>query len=144
MFILQTILAEIMENEKRINYDWILIFTILGAAIFYLPFISKNFMTDDWLWLSNARKALSNPAIFFQRPMYGYLRPFNMIVVAILYKIVGLDSYILGLGNILLHAISIFLLSEVLKRFNVEERMRYLSCFIFAFYFLNAPTVAWI
>ncbi len=133
-----------MDDRNRFNPDWILVITIVGALFFYLPFVSYNFMGDDWLWLSNAKKGLSNPSIFFQRPMYGYWRPLNMIIIALLYKIVGLNSYIFGLGNILLHAANIFLLSEVLKRFHADDRIRHLGAFIFAFYYLNAPVISWI
>jgi hypothetical protein len=135
---------QLMHDEKKLNLDWYLIFIIAGAALFYLPFIPKQFMGDDWLWLSNAKKALSNPAIFFQRPMYGYLRPLNMIVISFMYKVFGLNAYIFGLGNILLHCTNIILLSEVLKKFRVENRVRYLSTFIFAFYYLNSPVITWI
>jgi hypothetical protein len=133
-----------MYNEKKLNLDWYLIFIIVLAALFYLPFIPKQFMGDDWLWLSNAKKALSSPAIFFQRPMYGYLRPLNMIVMSFMYKVFGLNAYIFGLGNIFLHCANIYLFSEVLKRFRVENRVRYLSIFIFAFYYLNSPVITWI
>jgi hypothetical protein len=133
-----------MDDRNRFNPDWILVITIVGALFFYLPFVSHNFMGDDWLWLSNAKKGLSNPSIFFQRPMYGYWRPLNMIIIALLYKIVGLNSYIFGLGNILLHAANIFLLSEVLKKFHADNRIRHLGAFIFAFYYLNAPVISWI
>jgi hypothetical protein len=135
---------QLMNDQKKLNLDWCLIFIIAGAALFYLPFIPKQFMGDDWLWLSNAKKALSNPAIFFQRPMYGYLRPLNMIVISFMYKIFGLNAYIFGLGNILLHCANIYLFSEVLRRFQVEDRVRYLSIIIFAFYYLNSPVITWI
>jgi hypothetical protein len=136
--------APINKSREKPEIEWLIIFIAVGASLFYLPFISRQFMGDDWLWLSNAKKALLNPAIYFQRPMYGYLRPLNMIVISILYKIVGLNSYIFSLGNVFLHAANIILLSEVLKKFNVEKRIRISSTFIFAFYYLNAPVIAWV
>ena len=136
-----------MENLKikDIIQDKLLIYLIFfGVIALYLPFISKQFTGDDWLWLANAKKALSNPELFFERPMYGYFRPLNMLLISALYKILGASASMFSMLNILLHAINVWLLWKVLDKFNLEENIRNLSAFIFGFYFLNASAIEWI
>ncbi|MCD6161912.1 MAG: glycosyltransferase family 39 protein [candidate division Zixibacteria bacterium] len=121
-----------------------LMLIIVGSVIMYLFFISKQFIGDDWLWLANAKKAFDNPEIFFQRPMYGYLRPLNMFIIFIWQNIFGENAYIFSLINILLHASNIWLLWKVLKKFGVSEKVCNLSALIFGFYYLNSSALLWI
>ncbi len=116
----------------------------IGAIIFYLPFLSFQFIGDDWLWLANAKKALANPSIFIERPMYGYFRPLNMVIVALWEYIFGPNARIFSFINILLHAVNVFLLWLVLKKYDVPKSIRLLSPFIFAFYYLNFAAIEWI
>jgi hypothetical protein len=57
-----------MDNSQKQKY--IIYMIMAGAILFYLPFISRQFMGDDWLWLANAKMASSHPSIFLERPMY--------------------------------------------------------------------------
>jgi hypothetical protein len=117
---------------------------MVGAVLFYLPFLSRQFMGDDWLWLSNAKRALNDPIVFLQRPMYGYFRPLNMVIVFLWSHILGINAPLFSLVNILLHAGNVFLLGKVLDRLGVERMTRNLAVLIFAFYFLNSPAIEWI
>ncbi len=130
-----------MDYIKK-NYQILLI--CLGAIIFYAPFISKQFMGDDWLWLANATLALDDPAIYFQRPIYGYFRPFNMFVVSLWLTIFGTNATIFSVINILLHAVNIWLLWKVVLAYSNDSKLATISALFFAFYFLNASTIEWI
>lgn len=130
------------DEEKR---EKSLIFLIsLGAILFYLPFLSYQFIGDDWLWLANAKKALTDPSIFIERPMYGYFRPLNMVVVSIMEFVFGPNARVFSFLNILLHAINVFLLWMVLKKYDAPKDIRVLAPFIFAFYYLNCAAIEWI
>lgn len=130
-----------MDYIKK-NYPIFLI--CLGAIIFYAPYISKQFMGDDWLWLANAKLALDDPAIFFQRPMYGYFRPFNMIVVSLWLTIFGTNAPIFSIISIILHAVNIWLFWKVIILYSDDSRLAIVSSLFFAFYFLNASAIEWI
>ncbi len=130
-------------NDKKKN-NWIIYVIIAGAVLFYLPFISRQFIGDDWLWLANAKMALSDPTIFLERPMYGYFRPLNMVIVFLWLHLFGATAYAFSMVSILLHAANIWLLWKLLGKFDVPESVRNLSAFIFGFHALNASAIEWI
>ena len=101
-------------------------------------------MGDDWLWLSNAKDAWGDLSLFVGRPMYGYFRPLNLLWVAIVQKVVGANPYIFSLINVTLHALNVYLLYLVLKRFGAKRLLLLISPIIYGFYFLNAPAIEWI
>ena len=115
-----------------------------GAFLLYLPFMSRQFMGDDWLWLYNAKMAMNNPEIFLERPMYGYFRPFNMLLIFSLLKLFGVKAYLFSLTNILLHSVNVWMLWKVLEKFEINVKIRISSVLIFGFYFLNASAIEWI
>ncbi|UCE67634.1 MAG: hypothetical protein JSU85_06400, partial [Candidatus Zixiibacteriota bacterium] len=126
------------------KHNCVIYIIMAGAILFYLPYISKQFMSDDWLWLSNAKMASSDFSIFLERPMYGYFRPLNMVIVFILLNLFGPIPYAFSAINILLHACNIWLLWILLGKFNLSVSVRNLSAFIFGFYALNASAIEWI
>lgn len=130
--------------EDDYKEKFIIFLIVFGAILFYLPFLSKQFIGDDWLWLANAKKALTDPSIFIGRPMYGYFRPLNMVVVALWQYIFGPNARIFSFINILLHAGNVFLLWLVLKKHDAPKSIRLISPFIFAFYYLNCAAIEWI
>jgi hypothetical protein len=136
------LLKGLSDDDYREKFYILLI--VVGAVLFYLPFISKQFIGDDWLGLAYGRKALANPAIAFERSMYGYFRPFSILILSIIYKFAGTNAYFYGLLNILFHGVNLILLVAVLKQFHTDIRIRYLSLLLYAFYFLNSSTVVWI
>ena len=130
-------------NETS-NHQWWLWAILVGVALFYVPFISRQFCGDDWLWLANAKRAIGDPIIFLQRPMYGYFRPLNMVIICVLRFVFGDHAIIFSLVNILLHVANVWLLGKVLERFGLPAAMKYLAMVFFGFYFLNAPAIEWI
>jgi hypothetical protein len=58
--------------------------------------------------------------------------------------IFGPNARVFSFGNILLHAINIFLLWLVLKKYDAPKNIRLLAPFIFAYYYLNCSAVEWI
>ena len=126
------------------KHNRVIYIIMVGAILFYLPFISKQFMGDDWLWLANAKMASVDPSIFLERPMYGYFRPLNMALIFIMLNLFGTNAWAFSLVNILLHACNIWLLWILLGRFNLSVSVRFLSALIFAFYALNASAIEWI
>lgn len=134
-----------MDDLTKSNYrKFALGAIVLGSIIYYLPFLCREFMGDDWLWLYNAKSALSDPILYFQRPMYGYLRPLNMIIVSIWYSIFGVHSWIFSLINVLLHGLNVYLMFKVLRRLGAPIVMSYATIFFFAFYYLACPAIEWI
>ena len=134
-----------MNPEISAKYRNIAIFAIsIGAIFYYLPYFSREFMGDDWLWLYNAKRALTNPIVYFQRPMYGYLRPLNMIIVSIWYSFFGVHSWIFSLINILLHGLNVFLMYKLLRQLKAPDPFILGTCFFFAFYYLACPAIEWI
>jgi len=126
-------------GERRIVY-----LIAFGVALYYFPFISRQFIGDDWLWLTNAKAAMHDPILYLDRPMYGYFRPLNMLLTSIWLKLFGVSPYAFSLINILLHSVNTILLVELLRRFQIPVIHRNLAMFIFAFYMLNAPAIEWI
>jgi hypothetical protein len=124
--------------------DWPITIIIIGAFIFYVPYIASQFVSDDWLWLYNAKRALTNPIVFLQRPMMGYFRPLNMIIVFIWLNIFGPNPRVFSIINILLHCVNIWLLWKVLIKYNISKEIALISSFIFAFYCINAAAIEWI
>jgi hypothetical protein len=135
------LLNRLTDDDREKLYIFLL---VVGAIIFYLPFLSKQFIGDDWLWLANAKKALTDPSIFIGRPMYGYFRPLNMVAIFLMEYMFGPNAKIFSLLSIFLHAANVFLLWKVLKEFDVQRDIRLLSAFIFAFYYLNCAAIEWI
>jgi len=130
-------MKQLIENRSL----WLI---IAGSVIFYLFFYSRQFNGDDWLWLANAIKAWDYPRIFFERPMYGYFRPLNMIWVSILVKIFGVSAFAFSIINIILHSVNIMMLWKVLEKFDIETQIRNISCLFFGFYYLNISAIGWI
>jgi hypothetical protein len=128
-----------IESSSR----WAL-FAAIGAFIFYLPFIARQFMGDDWLWLLNGKLLWSEMSLILQRPMYGYFRPLNLLWVAIVEKLLGPTPQIFSLVSIVLHGLNVYLLYKVLRRLGAESALAITSSVIYAFYFLNAPAIEWI
>lgn len=126
------------------KYGDIIFAIMVGVVLFYLPFVSRQFMGDDWLWLANAKMALSDPTIFLERPMYGYFRPLNMVIVFLWLHLFGAKAFAFSMVSILLHVGNIWLLWKLLGKFDVPESVRNLSAFIFGFYALNASAIEWI
>lgn len=116
----------------------------VGAGIFYLFYVCRQFMGDDWLWLANAKQLWSNFGLLLERPMYGYFRPLNLLWVAILQKLFGANAYLFSLINITLHSLNVYLLYRVLCRLTDNRRLILISLIVYAFYFLNAPAIEWI
>ncbi|MCX6833383.1 MAG: hypothetical protein NT028_14890, partial [candidate division Zixibacteria bacterium] len=115
-----------------------------ATVVYYLPFVSRQFSGDDWLWLANAKRALTAPLIFLERPMYGYFRPLNMVLVFLQRLVLGNHAILFSLVSILLHSANVWLLWRVLERLKVSSAMRFTAVVFFAFYFLNAPAIEWI
>jgi hypothetical protein len=109
-----------------------------------LPFLSRQFIGDDWLWLANAKKALNDPNIFIGRPMYGYFRPLNMVVIFLMQTLFGANASIFSFLSIILHATNVFLLWKALKEYEVAQEIRLISSIIFGFYYLNCSAIEWI
>jgi hypothetical protein len=136
------LLERLSDNDNR---EKLYIFLIVaGAIIFYLPYLSRQFVSDDWLWLSNAKRALTDPMVFFQRPMMGYFRPLNMVLIFLWLNIFGANAIIFSLINVLLHGLITFLIWNTLKKYGVSKELALTSSFIFAFYCLNASAIEWI
>ncbi len=128
----------------QIDKKYYLPIIILGAGLFYLPFISRQFIGDDWLWLYNAQKALADPSLILGRPMYGYFRPLNMILMVILSILFGTKAMLFSAINILLHMANIWMFYRALDRFGASIFVKYSASIMFAFYFLNSAAIKWI
>jgi len=135
-----------MNSETQSSrHDTLILFALcLGAVIFYLPYISRQFMGDDWLWLFNAKSALDDPGLFYGRPMYGYFRPLNLVWVFSLLNLFGLKVYLFSAVHILLHGVNVFLFWKVLSKFDMHQREKIIAAAVFAFYFLNVSAIGWI
>ncbi len=121
------------------------LYVLLGATLlFYCPFICRQFLGDDWLWLFNAKRAATDFSVFFERPMYGYFRPLNLLIVFVWRLIFGNHAFLYSLVNILLHVANVYLLWKVLERMEASPKFRYAAAVFYAFYFLNAPAIEWI
>jgi len=132
------------DSNGHSEYRWWILAILATVVVYYLPFVSRQFSGDDWLWLANAKKALITPLIFLERPMYGYFRPLNMVLVFIQRLVLGNHATLFSLVSILLHAANVWLLWKVLERLKVSLVMRFTAVVFFAFYFLNAPAIEWI
>jgi hypothetical protein len=131
-----------MDDRQKNNI--IILAIVAGVILFYIPYLARQFMGDDWLWLANAKRAATQISIFWGRPMYGYFRPLNMVIIFVLLHIFGPTAWIFSLINILLHAVNTWLLWKLLGKFGISDRVRGLAAFVFAFYALNASAIEWI
>ncbi len=94
-------------------------FIVSLAIVFYLPFLSRQFIGDDWLCLSYSKIALSNPEIFFQRSIiYGYFRPLSLWANFLWYFIFGVNAYFHSFMSILLHAANVYLFWKLTDKLN--------------------------
>lgn len=132
-----------LRSYSREEWIW-LGFIVLGTLIFYLPFLGRQFQGDDWLWLSNAKKALSDPMTIIERPMYGYFRPLNMVIVLALSQFFGASASAFSFVSICLHALNTGLLWIVLRRFGFDLRTRSIAAICFGFYVINCSAIEWI
>ncbi|TFH55508.1 MAG: hypothetical protein E4G91_10395 [Candidatus Zixiibacteriota bacterium] len=132
------------DSSGHSEYRWWLVAILAAVVVYYLPFVSRQFSGDDWLWLANAKRALTAPLIFLERPMYGYFRPLNMVLIFLQRLVLGNHAILFSLVSILLHSANVWLLWRVLERLKVSSAMRCTAVVLFAFYFLNAPAIEWI
>ena len=132
------------EPSPHLKYKWWFVAIFVATVVYYLPFVSRQFSGDDWLWLANAKRALTTPLIFLERPMYGYFRPLNMVLVFLERLILGNHAILFSFVSVLLHSANVWLLWKVLERLKMSSAMRFTAVVFFAFYFLNAPAIEWI
>lgn len=125
------------------EWGWLSMITV-GAIAFYLPFLARQFQGDDWLWLYNAKLAMDDPSVIVGRPMYGYFRPLNMLIVMGLSKLFGTSASAFSVVSMLLHAANSAMIWMVLREFGAELRIRNIAAIFFAFYFLNCSALAWL
>jgi len=115
-----------------------------GVLLFYLPFIPRAFMGDDWLWLAHADKALADPALLLSRPIYGYFRPLYMLYIGVLQQAFGRHAFAFALTNLSLHLLNCYLLIRLLARLGLSHAITVSAAIFFGFYFLTCPAVCWI
>lgn len=116
----------------------------ISFIVMLISALSRQFITDDWLWLNHAGNISTNPAILMEKPMYGYFRPAFMVWISILKFICGKNAILFSLTHIVLHCINVLLLWKILKLFNVKQSIRLFTALFFGTYFLNVSAVGWI
>jgi hypothetical protein len=117
---------------------------LLSAFVFYLPFLPRSFVGDDWLWLAHGARAAADPGLFLTRPIYGYFRPLFAAYVAIIHAVSGLNVYVYGVLIAGIHTGNGFLLYRMLRRLQVDADAARIAAVLFSFYFLNCAAVCWI
>ena len=132
------------DRPKELNEKLLIALIVLGSILLYLPFLSRQFIGDDWLWLYNAKKAATDLSIFLKRPMYGYFRPLNMVAIFVMLHIFGPNASIFHLGSIFMHGANVFLLWMVLRAFGAPREIRLAAPLLFGFYYLNCSAIEWI
>ena len=131
-------------SAHRFLIRWYPLLIPAGVLLFYLPFIPRAFMGDDWLWLAHAEKALAEPSLLLSRPIYGYFRPLYVIYIGVLQFAFGLHALAFALVNLAFHLLNCYLLARVLVRLGLSHSLTALSSVLFGFYFLTCPAVCWI
>jgi len=116
----------------------------IGAVLFYLPFAARGFLGDDWLWLAWGMRAWADPTLLMERPIYGYFRPLALALVSGYIALAGAKPLLFSAVSLILHACNVMLLYRVLVAYGASRDMTLIGTFLFAFYYLNAPVVAWI
>ena len=125
----------------RRNYQY---FILIGVALFYLPYLSRYFMADDWLWLAYGQDAFTRPELFLERPVYGYLRPVYLLYVATLIKLFGPNPFLINLGMLALHVLNCYLFFRLLVRLGGRDAVTAVATIFFAFYALSCTSICWI
>ncbi len=131
-------------SAHRFFIRWYPLLIPAGVLLFYLPFIPRAFMGDDWLWLAHAEKALADPSLLLSRPIYGYFRPLYMIYIGVLQNVFGMQAFGFALANLAFHLLNCYLLARVLVRLDLSHSLTALASILFGFYFLTCPAVCWI
>ncbi len=134
--------SDFARDSNRTRYSLFAI--IAGTILFYLPFINREFIGDDWLWLSDAKMVIYDPGVLLGRTVYGYFRPLNTLLTSLWYYIFGHNAYIFSFINFILHAFNVWLLWKLLGIFEFSTRIRISSALFFGFFFLNSSAVEWI
>ncbi len=101
-------------------------------------------MADDWLWLAYGQDAFTHPELFFDRPVYGYLRPVYLLYTALLIKVFGPNAFLINLGTLALHVLNCHLFFRLLVRLGGRDAVAAMATFFFAFYALSCTSVCWI
>lgn len=118
---------------------------IAGASfIFFIPFVARFFTGDDWLWLGEGLRVFDEPAALLQRNIYGYLRPLALGLMSVWVRLAGGQALLYGVISAALHALNVFLLYRTMQMYGASKLFSGIASFLFAFYYLNAPAVAWI
>ena len=129
---------------QRFIVRWYPLLVPAGVLLFYLPFIPRAFMGDDWLWLAHAEKALAEPSLLLSRPIYGYFRPLYMIYIGVLQLMFGMNAFGFAAVNLVFHLLNIYLFARVLVRLGLSHSLTALASILFGIYFLTCPAVCWI
>ena len=131
-------------SAHRFFIRWYPFLIPAGVLLFYLPFIPREFMGDDWLWLAHAEKTLAEPSLLLSRPIYGYFRPLYMIYIGVLQNVFGMQAFAFALANLAFHLLNCYMVARVLVRLGLSHSLTALSSILFGFYFLTCPAVCWI
>ncbi|MFZ5981605.1 MAG: hypothetical protein ACOYVF_13335 [Candidatus Zixiibacteriota bacterium] len=132
-------------GETHKNYSVRLEYLLVaGVLFFYLPHLPRFFMGDDWLWLAQAERAMTDFSQLFSRSIYGYFRPFYLLYITLIYKLFGMHAFWFGLTGLLWHILNCHLLLKVLEKLRFPVTAAFIAALIFGFYYLEASTICWI
>lgn len=130
----------------QINYLFCGIVALVGLLI-YTNTYNHGFVLDDSAAITRnlfVQKGLAGiPEIlksdfwYFSNAKLGYYRPLGLITFAIEYQLFGLNSTVSHINNILLYALSGFLLCNLLQRW-FNDKNKFFSFFI-ALIFISHP-----
>jgi hypothetical protein len=89
------------------------LFLALGSALPFLPILSLPFVRDDLNSVYQAALSAKHPAHLLDPWMGGLLRLLPKLYLVALWSLAGPRSWVFRLGNLVLHAITVYLVARV-------------------------------
>jgi 4-amino-4-deoxy-L-arabinose transferase-like glycosyltransferase len=143
-----------MVKALKINLPVAVVFL---SIIVYLPILKNDFVYDDHFLIkqNDSIQSLSNLPDFFSRHLWSfyktqmplggvrYWRPILLTLLALIYKLFGVNPTGYHLASVLMHGLCTMLIFLVGREVLGEERVAAVAAAVFAFHPVHVEAVAW-
>jgi len=117
---------------ERSHPAWLFVFSLMLAAVLYLPVMDNFFLYDDLSELSHSSPLAGNGLANLLEPMNnGFWRPTGRIVSYAMVSLFGYAPLAFHALNILLHSLAAICVAELAKSLGLSQRIQTLSALIF-------------
>jgi tetratricopeptide (TPR) repeat protein len=133
-------------SNKSFSIDekWIPAILIVLVFVSYIPVWQNSFVWDDkpYITLNDLVKNFDLKAIFSEYVVGNY-HPLTVLSLAIEYALVGEQTWLYHLDNLILHVLNSWFVFRIIQKLNGNFLVSFVTTILFAIHPLHVESVAW-